>query len=245
MQVRVFTHRDRPEFGNRLSELEGDSFPPYLLHDGFDECRPHLFDEFADLQLYVVAAEDDTLLGTGNALPYCVEAGRPLPAFQELLTGAPRQHAQGIAPNMLCPIQAMVVGDARGTGVSGEIMAAYNEIAAKHGFKTIGVPVRPTLKPRYPITPIDRYVAWTRADGSRFDPWLRQQERMGSRFVEIHHASTVIEGSISDWQGWTGMEFPESGEYVIPDGHVPLVVDRDQNLGRYAEPHVWYVREVG
>ena len=47
MEIQVVSHKDRPEFSDRLGELEGESFPEFLLHDGFDDCRPHLLDEFA------------------------------------------------------------------------------------------------------------------------------------------------------------------------------------------------------
>ena len=37
------------------------------------------------------------------------------------------------------------------------------------------------------------------------------------------------------------MEFPESGEYVFPEGLAPLHVDRAADLGQYWEPNVWMV----
>jgi hypothetical protein len=40
------------------------------------------------------------------------------------------------------------------------------------------------------------------------------------------------------------MEFPESGEYVFPEGLAPLAVDREADLGRYWEPNVWMRHRV-
>jgi len=244
MTIQVYSHREHPEFSDRLDELEGESFPAFLLHDGFDGCRPYLLNEFAEYQLYFCDEDKGKLLGAANALPYLHEPGQPLPKFQQLLTAAPEQHAQHVSANILCPIQAMVVNDARGSGVSENIMQAYKDLALSKGFNAVYVPVRPTLKTQYPLTPIERYIHWLRDDGTSFDPWIRMQERTGAKFAEITHDSTVICGSVADWEAWTQMRFPESGEYIISGGHAPLVINGENNSGRYAEPHVWYSYDI-
>ena len=38
---------------------------------------------------------------------------------------------------------------------------------------------------------------------------------------------------------WTGLKFPESGDYVVPEALVPIQIDRAMNVGRYIEPNVW------
>jgi hypothetical protein len=40
------------------------------------------------------------------------------------------------------------------------------EIGRDHGLDTLIAPVRPTLKHRYPLTPIERYLSWRRPDGT-------------------------------------------------------------------------------
>jgi hypothetical protein len=47
----------------------------------------------------------------------------------------------------------------------------------------------------------------------------------------------LIEGSASDWAAWTGMVFPDDGDYVVPGGLVPVEL-RDGH-GVYREPCVW------
>ena len=56
--------------------------------------------------------------------------------------------------------------------------------AAAGGLDCLIAPVRPTLKDRYPLTPIESYARWRRDDGSAFDPWIRVHERFGGRYVE-------------------------------------------------------------
>ena len=46
-------------------------------------------------------------------------------------------------------------------------------------------------------------------------------------------------GTVDQWQRWTGMSFPDSGDYVIPDGLSTLRIDRDSDQGVYVEPNVW------
>ena len=100
-------------------------------------------------------------------------------------------------------------------------------------------PVRPTLKDRYPLTPIESYAGWRRDDGSAFDPWIRVHERLGGQILGIADCSMTVEGGVAEWESWTGMAFPESGAYVLPQALVPIEIDRASDRGRYVEPNVW------
>ncbi len=51
--------------------------------------------------------------------------------------------------------------------------------------------------------------------------------------------SLRIDGSVAEWEKWTGIEFPESGDYVFPRGLAPVAIDREDDVGRYWEPNVW------
>ena len=53
--------------------------------------------------------------------------------------------------------------------------------ARAEGLDAVLAAVRPTLKDRYPLIPIESYLGWRRADGSHFDPWLRLHERAGGK----------------------------------------------------------------
>lgn len=47
-----------------------------------------------------------------------------------------------------------------------------------------------------------------------------------------------------EWQEWTGMSFPESGEYVFPRGLATLAVIRETDVAEYWEPNVWMRHRV-
>ena len=51
-------------------------------------------------------------------------------------------------------------------------------------------------------------------------------------------------GSVSDWEEWTEMAFPESGVYVVPGALVPIEIDRERAEGLYVEPNVWMVHSL-
>jgi hypothetical protein len=50
-----------------------------------------------------------------------------------------------------------------------------------------------------------------------------------------------ITGTVLDWETWTGLALPESGDYVFPHGLAPVSVDRESDLGAYWEPNVWMI----
>ena len=112
-------------------------------------------------------------------------------------------------------------------------------IARSHGLEALIAPVRPSWKERYPLAPIERYAFWRRDDGLLFDPWLRTHERLGAEILRPEPRSLRITGTVAEWEEWTELPFPESGEYVFPGGLAPVTIDREQDVGRYWEPNVW------
>jgi hypothetical protein len=113
------------------------------------------------------------------------------------------------------------------------------EIERRHGLGTLLAPVRPSWKERYPLAPIDRYMRWTGPDGRPFDPWIRVHLRLGGRIVAPIPRSMRITGTVAEWESWTELAYPESGDYVFPRGLATLRVDREADLGSYWEPNVW------
>ena len=137
-----------------------------------------------------------------------------------------------------------IPGTHRGRHVSTDALNAMVELARGHGLHSLIAPVRPTLKERYPLTPIERYAEWRLEDGRAFDPWIRIHERIGGRILRPAPRSVRITGTVAEWEEWVGMEFPESGEYVFPHGLALLTVDREADRAEYWEPNVWMVHEA-
>jgi hypothetical protein len=139
----------------------------------------------------------------------------------------------------------MVPRARQGEGLSRLALQGMVSVARAHGLGALVAPVRPSWKERYPLVPIERYAAWRRADGLLFDPWLRVHERLGGDVLKPEPRSLRITGTVAEWEEWTGMPFPESGEYVFPQGLATLAIDREADAGRYWEPNVWMRHRVG
>ena len=54
-----------------------------------------------------------------------------------------------------------------GVDLSRAVLAGMKSLAARAGFSDLIAPVRPTLKARYPLTPMERYVRWNRRQPGR------------------------------------------------------------------------------
>ena len=65
-----------------------------------------------------------------------------------------------LAPTVLCALGITIAREYRGQGLSRRMIERMAEIGRDHGLETLIAPVRPTLKQRYPLTPIDRYLSW-------------------------------------------------------------------------------------
>jgi hypothetical protein len=46
-----------------------------------------------------------------------------------------------------------------------------------------------------------------------------------------------VSGTVSEWEEWTGLEFPGDGEYVVPGALSPVRFEHGH--GVYVEPSVW------
>lgn len=148
-------------------------------------------------------------------------------------------HEDGTAPDTLCVMAAAVANGVTTRGLAGAVLTGLRERAADAGLVHVVVPVRPTLKHRYPLTPMAEYATWRRADGLSIDPWIRTHERMGASVLDVAHRSMTISGSVAEWETWAEMAFPVSGEYVVPEALGLVRIDREADRGVYVEENLW------
>jgi GNAT superfamily N-acetyltransferase len=240
MPAQILTVADRPDLEDRLDEVI-DPWPEFMNHDPVvRRFFPRLYESFRDFQYVLYDPDADVVLGEGCSIPIRWD-GRT-----ETLPDGVRVLESGFAeskPNVLCALMAVVDEGHRGRGLSGLLVDGMARTAALAGFECLIAPVRPTWKERYPLTPIERYMRWTREDGLPFDPWIRLHHRLGAELLAAAPESMDVRGSVAEWMDWTGMAFPESGDYVVPGALAPVVIDTEQDLGRYVEPNVWMRHE--
>jgi hypothetical protein len=240
--VEVATARERPELLEPAWERTRDTLPEYNDHgDVLNEYWPRLTDERPDFQFHLVG-EGDEIHARARSIPLRWDG-----TVEDLPAGIDGAIARGFDEpdaNALCALLVQVPRDVQSRGTSAVALEAMSEIARRHGLGSLIAPVRPSWKERYPLVLIDRYAEWRRADGLLFDPWMRVHERLGATVLKPEPRSLRITGTVEDWEGWTGMAFPETGDYWFPGGLATVLIDRDQDTGAYWEPNVWMLHRL-
>jgi hypothetical protein len=222
--------RENPSF-----QVLRDAWPEFLFHDPVsNEYWTRLYSERTEFQFALL--DGDEVLAEGNSIPV---AGMPS-GWRDAF---PNGFGEG-EPDRLCALAILIGVAHQAKGLSKLMLEHMRGLGAERGWELVA-PVRPTLKERYPLTPIERYASWRREDGLLFDPWLRAHERLGAAVVGTAPEAMRIPGTVAEWEEWAGMAFPESGHYVVPRALVPVEIDRERDEGLYVEPNVWMRHPLG
>jgi GNAT superfamily N-acetyltransferase len=231
------TCAERPEVvDGRWPTLE--AWPAFMLESPIgDRCWDLLYERFGVFQSFLVDDESGDVIAEVNSVPVRVDLeALPDRGWDDVIE---RGTAAEEAPNAVTAISVSIRPTHQRQGLSARCLERMRATAAANGFEHLVAPVRPSWKARYPLIPIDRYVGWTTSDGLRFDPWLRAHQRLGAEVVSVCHESMTIPGTLADWEGWTGLTFPESGDYVVPGALNLVRIERERDSGVYVEPNVW------
>lgn len=246
MAYKIVTIAERPDLKPQVHRLNPTVWPEFMLHDAVSaRCWRDLFGTFAALQI-ALCDEHDTVIGAGSAIPLAwdgTEGGLP-EGWDAALAQGFRDPDEGREATALCELSVSVARGYQGRGLSNMIIRNMKSMAAGLGYGSLIAPVRPTFKSIYPLIPLERYINWKHPDGSPFDPWLHVHWRLGGRYVRIAPVSMVIFGSVGEWEQWTNMRFPETGEYVVPGALQPVRVDCERDEGLYEDPGIWMHHRV-
>jgi GNAT superfamily N-acetyltransferase len=247
MEFTVRTLSEEPGLRGHFPEFHRQAWPRFLNEgDGTGGLFSRIFTDFADFQ-FGLFDDAGTLAAVGNSIPFICDGstGDLPPDIKEVLERGLAVKQDGRRPTALSALAAIVDPTHRARGVSRRIIEVMAEIARRHGLKTLVAPLRPALKQLYPLTPMERYITWTRADGAVFDPWLRVHQRMGAEIVRVAPKAMVITDTVARWEEWTGLRFPESGTYVVAGAFQPVKIDVRRDIGRYEEANVWMKHPLG
>jgi GNAT superfamily N-acetyltransferase len=239
--VNLVRYADRPDLrARRYEELTQPAFPEFMFHnEPGGRYWPRLYEEHPDFQLALVAGDD--LVAELHSVPIAWDGSdEDLPSGWD--DAFERAFESGREPNALSAVVIAVSPSRRGGGIAGRMIEGMREAARSHGLAPLVAPVRPTLKARYPLIPIEQFVEWRRPDGAHLDPWIRTHERVGGTILRPAPESMVIEAAVSDWEEWTGLALPGDGSFVIDGMLAPLEVRA--GIGRHAEPNVWLRHDV-
>ena len=247
MGVTIVRYSERPALWERIADLSAEAWPEYNRHgDVLNVYWERLYERFPEFQFVLYDDEHDEVLAEGQTIPCAWDGSMSTlgPGIDDTMINAFALYDRGGRPNTLCALAAEIPPRHREKRLATVVLAGMADIARASHFDSLIAPVRPNWKERYPLTPIERYVRWTREDGTAFDPWIRVHLRLGAVVGPVLPKSLRITATISDWETWTGMRFPESGEYVFPQGLATLHIDMYHDRGEYWEPNVWLVHRV-
>lgn len=241
MRTRLERFDTREWPAEQLDQLFSEGFPTFITSDQLakqyigrvQELFPYLNIVLLDGSDFLVAG------GWGVPLVWNGETDSLPRGYSESLKRAVENHEAGESPNAFVICGGIVRPDLKGQGLSTVLIQTLRDLALASNLDKVICPVRPTMKSRYPLISIEKYMKWMRADGSPFDPWVRTHVRAGAKILTTEPSSQTMTGTVEQWETWTGMKFPESGEYVIPDGMSLLKIDREADSGIYIEPNVW------
>ena len=235
--MNLVRYADRPDLlERRFEELTRPTFPAYM-----NENEPgnlywsRLYTDFPDFQVALV--DGDELLAEAHAIPLPWDG-----SLEDLPAGWDEGFVRGMTSDRphdaLMAIAISVAPSQQGRQLSSRMIGSFTDNARQAGLENgVIAPVRPTWKERYPLIPMERYARWTRDDLLPFDPWLRVHARLGAELLEVCPASMRIEGGVGEWEDWTGLAFPDDGDYLVPGALVPVCVE--DGRGIYVEPNVW------
>jgi hypothetical protein len=241
------TAAERPDLVEQMLRVGGAPWPQFMDHDAVvNEHWKLLYELFANYQ-FSLLDEKGSVAAVGNAIPIRWDgehASLPARGIDAVLEDGTACKRQGATPTAASALMIVVAPERLGTGASAVALQSMAELVGRQGLSALVAPVRPIHKDRYPLVPMERYVGWRRRDGLPFDPWIRVHELAGGEIVGECPEAMRITGTVSDWEGWTAMAFPESGSYVVPGALVPVEIDRERDVGDYREPACWVHHRV-
>ena len=243
MTITMHTAFERPDLWERGIPSES-VWPEYNMHgDVLNRWWGYLDEELPEFQFVLYDEEHDEVVAEGHTGPWWWDGSdEALPdGIDAVIEQIFARVRAGESVNTLCALAAETPREGRARGLAVQLLKAMRMIGEGQGLTHLVAPVRPSLKERYPLAAIECYVRWRRDDGKLFDPWMRVHERLGARVATPLPRSLRITGTVDEWETWTGMAFPESGDYVFPEGLAPVHIDRSRHRGSYWEPNVWMI----
>ncbi len=240
MAIRFPTMAERPDLRPRARALMR-MWPQFMHHDPVANAYfGRVRDEYDHLQFFAWDDEVDEVAAEANVVPATWDGDPetlPTNGLDAVLEASFGDDPPRL--NVLCALQIVISSEYQGRGFSVRMIERMADLGRLHGYASLIAPVRPSLKHRYPLAHIDRYITWRRSDRTHIDPWLRTHERIGGEILKVAHRSMVIPGTVADWEEWAEMTFPETGTYVVPGALVPIEIDVERDHGLYVEPNIW------
>ncbi|MDH6126459.1 hypothetical protein [Kitasatospora sp. GP82] len=236
----VVTTSERPDLHKQAKAALRGGWPTFVLHDPLSNNYRHKVEAYFP-RFDVLLLEDGEVVADGRAvaLRWDGDVATIPEGYDAALVSAVTEHENSVTPDTLCIMAVTVRPDRTGGGLAGTVLTALRDRAVEAGLQHVIAPVRPALKAKYPLTPMEEFARWTRGDGLHPDPWIRTHQRLGATILATAPRSMVIPGTVAEWEKWTDMTFAQTGRYVVPDALDLIEIDCEQDQGIYAETNLW------
>ncbi|MBD2813244.1 transferase [Xenorhabdus sp. Flor] len=245
-KIIIQSAKEREDFREETNDIISANWPEFMDYDAvawqyWDILYEPDFSHFQKCAI-LKQGQQERLIGLLNSIPFPWEQPSlnqlPDDGWDAILRSGAEAKGKKQA-NMLSALSVTVDPEFRGHNVPALLINGVKQTAREAGLQGMVVPVRPSLKSCYPLQDFVEYCNWKNEKGEPFDPWVRTHWRLGAKIIKPALRSMNIYGTVEKWQEWTGMKFPQSGEYIIPGGLVPLVVDTEKQTAHYIEPNLW------
>ncbi|MCD4819004.1 MAG: hypothetical protein K8S23_09970 [Candidatus Cloacimonetes bacterium] len=241
MNYKLVTAKERIDLLEEADKISMEVWPEFMMHDEIaNKYFSKLYKVFPEYQFWLI--NENNIIGIGNSIPLKFSddlKNLPEKGWDWALSKGFEDNEKDVKPNLLCGLVITINPKYQGKGFSTKMIKSMVNVGKKYGLNSLLIPVRPTLKPNYPTLSMKKYIEKKRDDGLLFDPWLRVHQKFGGEIVKICHKAMKIKGTISDWEQWTGMDFEESGDFIIPGALDTVKIDFEKDEGLYIEPNVW------
>jgi GNAT superfamily N-acetyltransferase len=229
---------DRPDLVDPMWDMP-NSWPEFMRHDPIGGLfYGNVETRFAE---YVLVAQDDAdeVVACAYSVPFVLgDDELPDNGWDCVIRNGLLASLRGQEPDAISAVEIAVRPDRQGTGLSGQMLTAMRDNAARHGYDDLVAPVRPSAKVDA-HEPMSSYAFRVREDGLPVDPWLRVHVRAGGRIEKVAARSMVVPGTLAEWRDWTGLPFDRTGPVVVPKALAPVHCDVAHGVAVYVEPNVW------
>ncbi len=238
--LEIVTTSERHDLDEQARDALRTVWPEFIFHDPVaSEHISRVETYFPQFDVLLLDNGQVVAGGWGVPLRWDGTTGTLPDGYDGALVSAVTGHENSVQADTLCIMAAAVKADRQGGGLAGKALTALRERAVAAGLKRVIAPVRPALKSQYPLTAMENFARWTRDDGLHIDPWIRTHQRLGASILAPASCSMLITGTVPEWEDWTAMAFPETGQYVVPDALDLVAINREQDRGTYAETNLW------
>lgn len=238
--------QDRPELEQKVEDAFRERWPAFIFHDKISKAYlPRVQEYFRSYDILILDEEKVAAGGWGVPLSWDGTVGGLPSGYDDAPVRAVDGHEQARSADTFSFMAAAVAKEYDKQGLATTVLLELSARARADGIECVIAPIRPTWKQRYPQVPMSEYVTWTREDGLSIDPWIRTHQRMGAKILGPAPESMLIEGTVAEWEEWTGMLFPVTGDYVVPEALNLVHVDRETDEAIYLEENLWVQHEPG